>query len=160
MSEGSGDILEQEQDKTRSRKKSTADWVERTPGRRPGDHVQCAMHDYLTNKNEHCFDIIKGQIKEEVRRRDQKIDQVNERINHVVTYAAAGLITSIAMALLGTILVIMSVQLSDMKQTNKETSKVLSEVIIGQQTIVKQFDRFAPEHELLMQHLREAMSKE
>ena len=137
-----------------------SDWVAtRTPGRRDGDHYQCAMHNYITSKNEHCFDVIKGQIKEEVRRRDTKIDQLHERMGRYVTYTAAGLITSVAMALLGILLMIILGQLSDMIATDKETTKILNDVVVGQRIIVNQFERFTPEHELLMQHLRDAVTK-
>lgn len=136
-----------------------ADWVEqRDHGRRESDTHQCVMHDYMFAKNENCLNIIKQTIKDEVLSRDKKIQAINDRVNHLVSYTAAGLISSIAIGLLGIIMAIILTTLSSMQETDEQISEKLNGIVIGQEMIVRRFDQFAPEHELLMNHLRESMT--
>ena len=155
-------------------RKSMSDWVEnREAGRRETDRYQCAMHDYLTNKNDHCFDIIKQSIKDEVQRRDHKFDVLETRLEQYISKWALGMIVSISITLFGGLLGFaiweiqtMHKQLQDISvkvsaTTNSLGNDVyqlkmsLTDMNVTQKGILHELEKLAPEHARLMQHMEE-----
>ena len=157
------------------RDESVTDWVEKREqdyGRRETDMHQCAMHDYLTNKNDHCFDIIKQSIKDEVQRRDHKFDVLEQRLEQYISKWALGMLISISITLFGGLLGFavweiqtMHKQLTDISEKVTNTSVTLSSEVYQlkvslsemgktQKGILHELEKIAPEHLELMEHMR------
>jgi len=155
-------------------KEDLTDWVQqrgKEPGRRKTDNAQCAMHDYLVNKNDHCFDIIKNTIKEEVRKRDHKFEVLESRLENFISKWALGIIILICLTLLGGMFTFASwqvkelgIDISKIKEKMVEINLVsvnslasinlkVSEIAVKQNAIKIEIEKLMPEHEELMKHL-------
>ena len=152
------------------------EWVEqrgKRPGRRDTDRNQCAMHDFMQNQNDHCFDIIKATIKEEVQRRDHKFEILENRLESFISKWALGMIVMVSITLLGGMFGFAVWQVKSLKENmdvfgvrmielNMVAVKSLSdlnakttEIATRQEGIMNELEKLAPEHNLLMEHLRE-----
>ena len=159
-----------------------------SPGRRGTDRNTCAMHDYLQNKNDHCFDIVKDTIKEEVRRRDHKFEIIENRLedkfelveNRLEGYIskwALGIIVLVSLTLLGGMFGFAVWQVKSLKENmdvfgnrviemnlvavnslGELTSKI-AEVSVRQEGIMRELEKFTPEHKMLMDHLIKSEDK-
>jgi len=161
-------------DDGKSREESTSNWVDRSNGRRREDRHKCAMHDYLQNKNDHCFEIIKDTIREEVRARDRKFEVLEAKLENFISKWAVGMIILICTSLFGAFFGLgmwqfdnMHKQLTVMSQTMNRISHevaIISNNQIGisnnQIGILKELESIAPEHRVLMQHLSESNMKD
>ena len=160
------------------REKSTADWVERTAGRRGSDANKCAMHDYISNRNDHCFDIIKNSIKTEVQKRDHKFEVLESKLENFISKWSMGIIVSISVSMLGAIIGFGIWEIQTMRAEmgvisdkvtattniiNNEVSNLKIEMLksnVNQKGILTELEKLAPEHKMLMDHLRKSLEKE
>jgi len=140
------------------------EWVEQRgsrPGRRDTDRNQCAMHDFMQNKNDHCFDIIKNTIKEEVLKRDHKFEVLENRLENFISKWSVGIILSVSVSLLGALVGIGLWQMQTMHQelagiSDQVTGVKLSirELSVNQKRIYQQYEDLTPEHKRLMNHMQ------
>ena len=140
-------------------------WVEQRgkhPGRRETDRNQCAMHDYMANKNDQCFDIIKQTIKDEVQRRDHKFEVLESRLEGYISKWAFGLIVGISLSLLGSFFGIAMWQItsvdrkmSTISDSILEMTKSVTIMAHNQEWILKELNQLGPEHKDVMEHLKD-----
>jgi len=151
-----------ERDKDRE---DAVDWIQQRgtdPGRRKTDYNTCAMHDYLQNKNDHCFDIIKATIKDEIKARDHRFEILESRLENYISKWAFGLIVVICLSLLGSFF---GMALWQIRSVDEKMSVVSTAVIEmtknitlmshNQQGMMRELESMGPEHKVLMDHLKD-----
>jgi len=143
-------------------KRNTEDWVARDerPGRRTSDRNQCAMHDYLTNKNDHCFDLIKESIREEVQRSDHKFEVLENRLEQYISKWSLGIIISISAtvfsALVGFGILQMKTMHEELSGISNQVAALSSSIIelrVSQMQLYSNYEKLTPEHKRLMEHM-------
>jgi len=143
----------------------------KSSGRRETDGT-CAMHDYAFGKNDQCLGIIKESIKEEVSRRDHKLELLESRMEAFITKWSLGIMVTISSMFIGIIFGLLMWQMKALKDDvnsigknwnegnriavesmNKFTVEV-TKMGIRQAGILIELENIAPEHKLLMEHMR------
>ena len=148
------------------KKDELVDWVQQRgtePGRRHTDRNQCAMHDYMKNANDHCFDIIKKTIKDEVTARDHKFELLESKLEGFISKWAFGMIVGICLSLAGTFVgtalwQISSVdkKMSAIAESILEMTKSVTIMSHNQDWMLQEIEKIGPEHIEVMRHVRDA----
>ena len=122
-------------------------------GRRITDGAKCVMHDYLHAQNDHCLNMIKQTIKDEVNKRDDKFDLLESRLEQYMTKWAFGIIISICITLLGGLFGVGLWQISTLHQGQTDLLRAVVEIGVKQQGVLDYLKRIEPEHQKLMDHM-------
>ena len=141
-------------------------------GRRDADGT-CTMHDYAFGKNDQCLSIIKETIKEEVDRRDHKLELLESRMEAFITKWSLGIMVTISSMFVGFIFGLVMWQMKSLKEdvtsigeawirgnqivveSMNEITVEVTKMGIRQAGILSELEKLAPEHKLLMEHMRQ-----
>ena len=142
---------------------------QRTKGRRADDQKKCAMCDFITDKNDDCFSIIKRTMREETNKTEHRFEIFESRLESYMTKWAVGVIILVCSGLLGTGGAFGLWQLESVHQGQIRTNDsilALSESIakIGTkqermrfeiESIKAEIKKLMPEHRELMEHIED-----
>ena len=129
-------------------------------GRRSADRTKCEMHDFIVDRSDNCFDVIKRTIKDENKKNDHRFELFETRLHGYMTKWTMGIIVLVCSAMLGAggafgLWQLKSVheELVRVSYSISVLNKSVAIIATKQEGVLLRMQQIAPEHKELMEHL-------
>ena len=139
-------------------------------GRREADKHKCGMCDFIMDKNDNCFEIIKRTMRDEAKKTTHQFELFDSKLQAYMTKWSTGIIISICSGVLGAGMIFGMWQLNNVHRELMRNHDGLAKISVSlaalkisvaeqgvkQEGVLSRLKEIAPEHKNLMNHLRDA----